>query len=139
ETLEGDHLIRLRVRVQVRRGQVTVDFSGTDPQVPGNLNAVEAITRSATYFVFRCLVREAIPFNAGCFEAIEVLVPPGTVLSARHPAAVAGGNVETSQRVVDLVLKALRRALPGRIPAQSCGTMTNLTLGGKNWKTGEAF
>ena len=143
ETLEGgqsgDLLIRLRVRLQVRRGRVTVDFSGTDPQVPGNLNAVEAITRSATYFVFRCLVREAIPFNAGCFDAIEVLIPPGTVLSARHPAAVAGGNVETSQRVVDLVLKALRRALPGRIPAQSCGTMTNLTLGGKNWKTGEAF
>jgi N-methylhydantoinase B len=139
ETLEGDHLIRLRVRVQVLRGQVTVDFSGTDPQVPGNLNAVEAITRSATYFVFRCLVREAIPFNAGCFEAIEVLVPPGTVLSARHPAAVAGGNVETSQRVVDLVLKALRRALPDRIPAQSCGTMTNVTLGGRDAKTGLAF
>ncbi|MCI0655884.1 MAG: hydantoinase B/oxoprolinase family protein, partial [Acidobacteria bacterium] len=111
EILEGAHpgeqVIRLRVRVEVRHGRVTVDFSGTDPQVPGNMNAVEAITRSATYFVFRCLVREEIPFNAGCFEAIRVHIPPGTVLSARHPAAVAGGNVETSQRVVDLVLKAL--------------------------------
>jgi len=135
----GDRLIRLQVKVRVRGGRVEVDFSGTDPQVPGNLNAVEAITRSATYFVFRCLVREAIPFNAGCFDAIQVRIPPGTVLSARRPAAVAGGNVETSQRVVDLVLKALRSALPDRIPAQSCGTMTNLTLGGRDPRTGVAF
>jgi N-methylhydantoinase B len=143
ESLEGAHPrerpIRLRVTLGVRRGQVTVDFSGTDPQVADNLNAVEAITRSATYFVIRCLIREEIPFNAGCFEAIRVIVPPGTVLSARHPAAVAGGNVETSQRVVDLLLKALERALPDRIPAQSCGTMTNVTLGGSDRRTGEAY
>jgi N-methylhydantoinase B len=143
EFLEGDGVsarqIRLRVRLSVRAGRVAVDFSGTDPQAPGNINAVEAITRSAVYFVFRCLVREDIPFNEGCFAALKIHIPPGTVLSARRPAAVAGGNVETSQRVVDLVLKALRRALPDRIPAQSCGTMTNVTLGGSDGKSGVAF
>ncbi len=143
ECLEGDGVsaqeVRLEVRLLVRAGRVTVDFSGTDSQTPGNINAVEAITRSAVYFVFRCLVREDIPFNEGCFAAIRIRIPSGTVLSAKRPAAVAGGNVETSQRVVDLVLKALRRALPDRIPAQSCGTMTNVTLGGREGRTGAVF
>lgn len=143
EILEGDGVtgspIRLKVCVRIRRGRVQVDFDGTDPQVRGNINAVEAITRSAVYFVFRCLVREEIPFNEGCFDAIEVRLPPGTVLSATRPSAVAGGNVEASQRVVDVVLKALARAMPGRIPAQSSGTMTNITMGGRDPRTGERF
>ncbi len=143
EFLEGDGVtsrpIRLKVCVRMRRGRIQVDFGGTDPQVRGNINAVEAITRSAVYFVFRCLVREEIPFNEGCFEAIEVRLPPATVLSATRPSAVAGGNVEASQRVVDLVLKALTRALPGRIPAQSSGTMTNLTFGGIDPRSGGSF
>ena len=143
EYLEGDGASRkevcLRVQLRVRAGRVVVDFSGTDRQRPGNINAVEAITRSAVYFVFRCLVSEDIPFNEGCFAPLRIQIPPGTVLSARRPAAVAGGNVETSQRVVDLLLKALRRALPDRVPAQSCGTMTNVTLGGSDGRTGAAF
>ena len=143
EILEGDGVtgrsIRLKVCVRRRRGRVQVDFDGTDPQVRGNINAVEAITRSAVYFVFRCLVREEIPFNEGCFDAIEVRLPPATVLSATRPSAVAGGNVEASQRVVDLVLKALARAMPGRIPAQSSGTMTNITMGGLDSRTGKRF
>ncbi len=143
EFLEGDGVterpIRLRVRIRVRRGKVVVDFSGTDPETAGNVNAVESITKSAVYYVFRSLVREEIPFNAGCFSSLEVIVPPGTVLSARRPAAVAGGNVETSQRVADLILAALAKALPRRIPAQSSGTMTNLTLGGRDPSTGRPF
>jgi len=143
EFLEGDGVaerrIRLQVEVRVRGGRVRVDFRGTDPEAEGNVNAVESITRSAVYYVFRSLVREEIPFNAGCFSALEVRIPPGTVLSAQRPAAVAGGNVETSQRVVDLVLKALAKALPGRIPAQSSGTMTNVTLGGRDPVTGRPF
>ncbi len=143
EFLEGDgvaeRLIRLRVELRVRGGRVRLDFRGTDPEVEGNVNAVESITRSAVYYAFRSLVREEIPFNAGCFSALEVRIPPGTVLSARRPAAVAGGNVETSQRVVDLVLAALAKALPGRIPAQSCGTMTNVSLGGLEPSTGRPF
>jgi N-methylhydantoinase B len=143
EILEGDGVsgrsIRLQVCIRRRRGRIEVDFAGTDPQTRGNINAVEAITRSAVYFVFRCLVREDIPFNEGCFEAIAVRVPPGSVLAATRPSAVAGGNVEASQRVVDLVLKALAQALPDRIPAQSSGTMTNLTFGGRDPRTGSSF
>jgi len=90
---------------------------------------VEAITRSAVYYVFRCLVREEIPFNEGCFGALKILIPPGSVLSARAPAAVAGGNVETSQRIVDVLLRALARAAPDRVPAASCGSMNNVALG----------
>ena len=143
EILEGDGVTRRTITLVVclrkRRGRIQVDFEGTDRQTEGNINAVEAITRSAVYFVFRCLVREEIPFNEGCFEAIEVRLPPGTVLSATRPSAVAGGNVETSQRVVDLVLKALAVALPGRIPAQNSGTMTNLTFGGSYPRGGTRF
>jgi N-methylhydantoinase B len=143
ERLEGDGVtrgaIRLQVEIRVRAGRVVVDFDGTDPEQSGNLNAVESITRSAVCYAFRCLVREEIPYNAGCFAPISVRIPPGTVLSARHPRAVAGGNVETSQRVVDLVFRALEQALPERIPAQSCGTMTNLTLGGIDPRTGAGF
>jgi N-methylhydantoinase B len=143
EFLEGDGTretaIRLRLEMQVRRGRVTMDFAGTDPETPGNVNAVESITRSAVYYVLRCLVREEIPFNAGCFQTVDIRIPPGTVLSARRPAAVAAGNVETSQRVVDLVLAALAKALGNRIPAQSCGTMTNLTLGARYGSGGGGF
>jgi N-methylhydantoinase B len=143
EWLEGDGVsqrpIRLKVALSARAGRIRFDFTGTDPETAGNVNAVESITRSAVYYVLRCLVPEEIPFNAGCFEAVEIRIPPGTVLSARHPAAVAGGNVETSQRAVDLLLAALAQALPGRIPAQSCGTMTNLTLGGRDPGTGSPF
>jgi len=143
EMMEGDGVsdrpVRLRVIVRVRPGRVVVDFTGTDPETPGNINAVESITRSAVYYVFRCLVREEIPYNAGCFSHVWVRLPPGTVLSARRPAAVAGGNVETSQRVVDLLLKAMAAALPGRIPAQSCGTMSNLTFGGRDPRAGAPF
>lgn len=143
EFLEGDGLtedsIRLRVSIRVRKGRVTVDFTGTDPMSRGNINAVESITRSAVYFAFRCLVQEEIPYNDGCFRPLDIRIPCGTILSARRPAAVAGGNVETSQRVVDVVLAALREALPDRIPAQSCGTMTNVTLGGRDPRSGAAF
>jgi N-methylhydantoinase B len=135
----SDDVVRLRVRIRARQGRVLVDFSGTDPATPGNINAVESITRSAVYYVFRCLVREEIPFNAGCFSALEVRIPPGCVLSAKHPAAVAGGNVETSQRVVDLLLRALAPALPDQIPAQSAGTMSSLTLGGCDPRSGRPF
>ena len=143
EALEGDGIderpVRLRVAIHLRGGAAEIDFSGTDAQTRGNVNAVESITRSAVYFVFRCLVREEIPFNAGCFLPLRIRLPEASVLSARRPAAVAGGNVETSQRVVDLVLKALRQALPGTIPAQSSGTMTNFTLGGRDPRTVAAF
>jgi N-methylhydantoinase B len=109
---------------------VTVDFTGSDPQVEGSVNAVAAIAYSACFYVFRCLLAEDVPATAGLMRPIEVIAPEGTIVNARPPAAVAGGNVETSQRIVDVLLRALAQALPQRIPAGSSGTMNNLTIGG---------
>lgn len=118
---------------------VWVDFTGSDPQVQGALNAVEAITFSACFYVFRCLLADEVPASAGLMRPIRVIAPPGTIVNARPPAAVAGGNVETSQRIVDVLLKALAQAVPERIPAAASGTMNNLTIGGIDPRTGEPF
>jgi N-methylhydantoinase B len=121
------------------RSAVVVDFSGTDPQVEGSINAVEAITYSACFYVFRCLLMEDVPATVGLMRPIRVIAPLGTVVNARPPAAVAGGNVETSQRIVDVLLRALAQAIPDRIPAAASGTMNNLTIGGIDPRTGEPF
>ncbi|HEY5073522.1 MAG TPA: hydantoinase B/oxoprolinase family protein [Pyrinomonadaceae bacterium] len=131
--------IPIRVRVTIKGDRARVDFTGSAPQVAGALNAVEAITVSAVSYVFRCLVDTDVPASAGLIEPIEVIAPEGTVVNARHPASVAGGNVETSQRIVDTVFKALARAIPERIPAASQGTMNNLTIGGLDPRTGFEF
>src|SRR5208283_4609668 len=109
---------------------VEIDFTGSDPQVRGSVNAVEAIAYSACFYVFRCLLADDVPATAGLMRPIKVTAPQGTVVNARPPAAVAGGNVETSQRIVDVLLRALAQALPDRIPAAASGTMNNLTIGG---------
>src|SRR6202142_2551832 len=109
---------------------VSIDFTGSDPQVQGAVNAVEAITYSACFYVFRCLLREDVPATSGLMRPIRVIAPLGTVVNAKPPAAVAGGNVETSQRIVDVLLKALAQAIPDHIPAAAAGTMNNLTIGG---------
>jgi N-methylhydantoinase B len=109
---------------------MTVDFSGSAPQVAGNLNAVEAIVRSATWYCVRLLAEEDLPLNHGCFEPVEVITPPHSLLNPDFPAAVAVGNTETGQRIVDVVLGALAQALPDKIPAASLGTMNNVTVGG---------
>jgi N-methylhydantoinase B len=116
-----------------------VDFSDSDPQVEGSINAVEAITYSACFYVFRCLLAEDVPATAGLMRPIRVIAPEGTIVNARPPAAVAGGNVETSQRIVDVLLRALAQAIPDRIPAAAAGTMNNLTIGGIDPRTGEPF
>ncbi len=137
--------IALTVTFQETRGRgrprhmVTVDFTGSDRQVAGSINAVEAITYSACFYVFRCLLSEDVPATAGLMRAIKVIAPEGTVVNARPPAAVAGGNVETSQRIVDVLLHALAQAIPDRIPAAASGTMNNLTIGGVDPRTGEPF
>jgi N-methylhydantoinase B len=130
----------LRVRVEVKGERAVVDFNGSAPQVAGPVNAVEAITVSAVAYVFRCLVgAEEVPASAGLMEPIKVVAPAGTVVNAVHPASVAGGNVETSQRIVDVLFKALAKALPRSIPAASQGSMNNLTVGGRDPRTGRAF
>lgn len=109
---------------------VTIDFTGSDAQVQGSINAVEAITYSACFYVFRCLLAENVPAAAGIMRPIRVIAPEGTVVNARPPAAVAGGNVEMSQRIVDTLFRALAQAAPDLVPAASSGTMNNLTIGG---------
>jgi len=136
----GDEEVSLRVRVTIKGERATVDFTGSAPQVAGPVNAVEAITVSAVAYVFRCLIgAEEVPASAGLVEPIETVTPPGTVVNAEHPASVAGGNVETSQRLVDVLFKALSKALPDRVPAASQGTMNNLTVGGTDPRTGREF
>jgi len=131
--------VRLRVAIKIRGGRATVDFQGSSPQCAGCVNAVFAITYSAAFYVFRCLLGENVPACAGLMDPIEVLAPEGSVVNARPPAAVAAGNVETSQRIVDVLLRALAQALPQRIPAASSGTMNNLSFGGMDPRTGEPF
>ena len=118
---------------------VTIDFTGSHPQVQGAINAVEAITYSACFYVFRCLLREDVPATSGVMRPIRVIAPLGTVVNAKPPAAVAGGNVETSQRIVDVLLKALAQAIPERVPAAAAGTMNNLTIGGIDPRSGQPF
>src|ERR1700754_5226940 len=134
-----DSLVPIAVRVVIRGDNATVDFSGSAPQVSGAINAVEAITVSAVSYVFRCLIEGDVPASAGLMEPIKVLAPAGTVVNANPPASVAGGNVETSQRIVDVLFKALAQAIPDRVPAASQGTMNNLTIGGIDSRTGEEF
>ena len=132
----------IQVRVTVQRDSMTVDFAGSSPAVKGPLNAVRAITESATWYAVRCVagtVMEGSPVNSGTFAPVRVIVPRGSFLDAEPPHAVAGGNVETSQRVVDTVLGALAQALPDLVPAASQGTMNNLTVGGYDSKRNAPF
>lgn len=116
-----------------------MDFSGSDPQTDGPVNANHAIAVSATMYVFRCLVSEDVPYTAGLMRPVEVVAPEGTVVNALPPAAMAAGNVETSQRITDVLLGALAQAAPARIPAASSGTMNNLSLGGRDPFRGRLF
>jgi N-methylhydantoinase B len=118
---------------------VTIDFTGSDPQVESSINAVEAITYSACFYVLRCLLAEDVPATAGLMRPVRIVAPKGSVVNATPPAAVAGGNVETSQRIVDVLLRALAQAVPTRIPAAASGTMNNVTIGGIDPRTGEPF
>ncbi len=127
---ESDDPVRIAVRIEIRGDRARVDFTGSAPQVRGPINAVEAITVSAVYYLFRCLIGGDVPASIGIIEPVEVIAPPGTIVNALPPAPVAGGNVETSQRIVDVLLRAMAQAVPDRIPAASQGTMNNLTIGG---------
>ena len=129
----GTRRIAIRARLTIQGDRATVDLRESDPQVQGCVNCPPSVTRSAAYYCFACLLDDRVPLNAGCFRNVEVLTTPGTVVHAVYPAAVVAGNTETSQRVVDVVLGALAQALPDRIPAASCGTMSSVALGGSGW------
>jgi N-methylhydantoinase B len=129
----GGPPIPIRVTLTIQGDRAIVDFRATTAAAAGCINCPQAVTRSAVYYCFACLLEEHVPLNGGAFRNIEVLTHPGSLLHAEYPAAVVAGNTETSQRVVDAVFGALAKALPEKIPAASCGTMSSIALGTKNW------
>ncbi len=132
---QSDLPAKIRVSIEIHLDKLTVDFSGTSMAVPGNLNAVPAITKSALAYCVRCialhLLEAELPMNDGVFEPLSIILPPGSLLRPERPHAVAAGNVETSQRIVDVLFGALAKALPAVIPAASQGTMNNITFGSR--------
>jgi N-methylhydantoinase B len=131
--------IAVRLTLDPAAGSLAIDFAGTSPQAIGSVNAVRAITLSACFYILRCLVPDDAPATEGILRPLTLQAPEGTLVNALPPAPVAGGNVETSQRIVDVLLRALAKAAPHRIPAASAGTMSNLTIGGVDPRTGEPF
>ncbi len=131
--------IRVSITIDPRQQSVRIDFAGSSPQVASSINAVYAITYSAAYYVIRCLLPPQSPATSGVMRPIDLIAPDGTIVNARPPAAVAAGNVETSQRIVDVLMRALAQAIPERVPAASSGTMNNLTIGGIDPRTNLPF
>jgi N-methylhydantoinase B len=124
-------LLHLRARVRTRDGTIDVDFEGTDAQVPFPINAVLGVTLSGVHYVIRAATDPTIPMNEGCFRPVEARAPLGSLLNPRRPAPVAGGNVETAQRICDVMLRAFAQLAPGKMPALSNGTMSNVMCGGE--------
>jgi N-methylhydantoinase B len=143
DVLDGDGLgdtdIPIRLDLTVVGDSAVMDFTGSADQVAGSVNAVRAITLSGVLYVLRALAERDIPANAGCMRPVDVRTRKGSVVDARFPAAVAGGNVETSQRIVDVILGALAQAMPERVPAASQGTMNNITIGGDHGQGNAPF
>ncbi|HTL57161.1 MAG TPA: hydantoinase B/oxoprolinase family protein [Candidatus Limnocylindrales bacterium] len=135
----SDSPVRICVRIRIKGDRAEIDFTGSALQVQGSVNANYAITLSACLYCFRCLITDDVLYNAGVARPLLVIAPLGTIVNATRPSAVAGGNVETSQRITDVVLGALAAALPERLQAASQGTMNNITLGGVNPQTGARF
>ena len=119
----------IRVAVTIDGSSLAADFAGTHPQIAGNINAVDAVTRSCLYYAVRVATDPTIPANGGCYRPMLLDAPAGSLVNANPPAAVAAGNVETSQRIADVLLGALAQAAPDRVPAASQGTMNNVLIG----------
>lgn len=143
DVLDGDGLgnedLPVRAAVTIDADSVSVDFDGTAPQTAGPVNAVIAVTTSATYYVVRCVTDPEIPPNHGCYRPIELHAPEGTIVNPNPPAAVVGGNLETSQRVTDVVLGAFAEAVPERVTGAGQGTMNNITFGGTDPRDGSQY
>ena len=134
--LEGDSVstqsLPLQASIKIDHDQALVDFSRSCPQIKTPLNCVRPVTISATIYAFQCIMGEGFPINHGSYRPITIITRKGTILDAREPAPVAAGNVETSQRIVDILFGCLAKAIPQTIPAASCGTMNNVSIGWKN-------
>lgn len=137
--LDGGVKIRVVISCNPAAATIGFDFSGSSNQIDIGLNAVAAITHSAVFYLMRCLAPREAASSAGLMRAVTIRLPEASIVNARPPAAVAGGNVETSQRIVDTILLAFSQMLPERIPAASCGTMSNVTIGGIDARTGKPF
>ena len=135
----SDEPVPIRVSVTVSPERLILDFAGTAPQRAGNVNAVAPMAQSAAFFAVKVLTDPTLPPNAGVLRAIEIRIPEGSVLDARHPAAVCAGNTETTQRVCDTVLRAFAQVAPDRIPAASQGTMNLIGIGGRDPRTGRSY
>ncbi|TVP55759.1 MAG: hydantoinase B/oxoprolinase family protein [Gemmatimonadales bacterium] len=139
----GSDPLPIRVALEVKGSSLRVDFTGSAGQTPGGVNAVSAITSSATRYVLRCVVEAllevALPAGGGRLQGVDLTLPRGSIVNAEPPAGVAAGNVETSQRITDVLLLAFQQALPDIMPALSQGTMNNLTAGGVDPRSGRAF
>ncbi len=139
----GSGPLPIRVLMDISGDRMLLDFHGTAPQTRGGINAVAAITSSATRYVVRCMVEALLgtplPAGGGSMSAVELRLPPGSLVNALPPASVAAGNVETSQRITDVLLQVFGKSLPELAPALSQGTMNNTTVGGIDPRTGQAF
>ena len=131
--------VLIAVCVRIRGDRAEVDFTGSSPQVAGPVNANYAIAVAAAMYCFRCLISADVPYNAGLLRPIHVIAPERSVVNAGLPAAMAAGNVETSQRITDVIFGALAQAIPDRIPAASSGTMNNLSFGGWDSRRNRPF
>jgi N-methylhydantoinase B len=129
--------VKIMVAITIEDDHMTIDYTGTDFQVDGPINAVWGVTLSGVYYTLRCITDPSIPMNDGCHRPIKILTPQSTILNPTHPAPVAGGNVETSQRNVDVLLKALAQAVPHKVYAACQGTMNNVSIGGLHARTGK--
>ena len=139
----GSGPVPIRIAMEIEGDRMVLDFEGSSPQMPGGINAVAAITSSATRYVVRCMVEALLgtplPAGGGSMASVELRLPPGSLVNAQLPASVAAGNVETSQRITDTLLQAFGKALPELAPALSQGTMNNTTVGGLDPRTGKPF
>ncbi len=135
----GTNKIPIKAKVTIKGQRARVDLRGSSARVRGNLNAPYSVTTAAVIYVFQCLAPSSMPLNSGPLRVVEIIVDDDSILNAKYPAAVVGGNVETSQRVVDVVFGALSKAVPKKVPAASAGSMSNFTFGGINPKTGKNY
>ncbi len=135
----GHQDLALKVTLTIAGDSALLDFRESDDQTTGGVNAVPGVVEAAVYYVFLTLLAEEYPINQGCFRPLKVLTRPGSLLDPHFPAPVAAGNVETSQRLVDVILGAMAQAIPDRIPAASQGTMNNVAFGGVHPNSGQEF
>ncbi|HUX06379.1 MAG TPA: hydantoinase B/oxoprolinase family protein [Acidobacteriota bacterium] len=135
----SDKPVPIKVRISIRGDEALVDFTGSAGETVGGINANLAVSLSAVLYVFKAIIGAEVPVNSGILRPISLVAPEGSIVNARHPRAVAGGNVETSQRIVDVLLGALFEAAPEKIPAASAGTMNNVAFGGIDPRNGKPF